>query len=578
MYANKIKSRVTQMVVTKFVSYYRKLQLILEEIKTQQDYNNLSLAFADWYLQNTTGLNEQEIAEGLFDGNGDNGIDAAYIADKKLKLYQFKFPKENNIGGEIDQGSILKTLSGTDFLLDPDAKINSTNKAFSDFHELIKETEIYSVELNFVSYNKGIIDNIDKLDHFVNSKDDFDVSYNIIQRNTILNIFEKLQRTNSITVKIKCKNMQSSYQYQNINSWVGVINAQDLIDSVQPQMSVIFDENIRLFEPDSRVNKGILGTASSSEDSPMFYFYNNGITFIGEDVKYSPTTLNVTIDGASIVNGCQTVTTLYKASQLGKLDSKVDVLVRVIEIKDYDQRAQITEFLNSQTPIKDSYFIANHPIVRDLQHSLLGHGYFLERQVNEYSYKSQYGDEPLQSTLEILHLDDCIQYYTAYYMDRFAYQAKAGKGSLFAKENIEEILGNITAEKVILARDIYSSVSSVVTLYRRSRRNPSNKDFIKFMNLSSQNFDSDDYLFINTGDILIVNTIKHLKDIYIDNTEIDELIRQAIFIIKYVIQDNEEYNKMAPANITRNSQVFSTVKTHIEHFKKSGNLSNGVEG
>lgn len=69
------------------------------------------------------------------------------------------------------------------------------------------------------------------------------------------------------------------------------------------------------------------------------------------------------MQGASIVNGYQTV----------------NVLVIIISIADYSERMKITEYLNSQTPIRDSYFIANHPIVRDLQQKLLQHGYFLER-------------------------------------------------------------------------------------------------------------------------------------------------------------------------------------------------------
>lgn len=52
---------------------------------------------------------------------------------------------------------------------------------------------------------------------------------------------------------------------------------------------------------------------------------------------------------------------------------------------------KITEFLNSQTPIRDSYFIANHPIVRDLQDQLLEKRCFLERQVNEYQYMTDRG-------------------------------------------------------------------------------------------------------------------------------------------------------------------------------------------
>ncbi|MCR1281317.1 AIPR family protein, partial [Klebsiella pneumoniae] len=92
------------------------------------------------------------------------------------------------------------------------------------------------------------------------------------------------------------------------------------------------------------------------------------------------------------VNGCQTVTSLYQLNEEGKLSKDVDILTRIIEISDYEQRSKITEFLNSQNPVKSSYFIANNSIVRDLQTALLEQDYFLERQINEAKHKAQYVD------------------------------------------------------------------------------------------------------------------------------------------------------------------------------------------
>ena len=86
--------------------------------------------------------------------------------------------------------------------------------------------------------------------------------------------------------------------------------------------------------------------------------------------------------------------------------------MRIIEIADYDERMRITEYLNSQTQIKASYFVANHPIIRDLQESLLEKGYFLERQVNEYQFKKEKGIEvgekdviQLETLLQILDIN-----------------------------------------------------------------------------------------------------------------------------------------------------------------------------
>lgn len=42
-------------------------------------------------------MDEQNIAETIIDGNGDNGIDAIIIEDAKMTLFQFKFPDKGKI-------------------------------------------------------------------------------------------------------------------------------------------------------------------------------------------------------------------------------------------------------------------------------------------------------------------------------------------------------------------------------------------------------------------------------------------------------------------------------------------------
>ena len=108
--------------------------------------------------------------------------------------------------------------------------------------------------------------------------------------------------------------MQPAYSNNGIISSVGVINAKALVESIKDVIGVIFDENVRLLETNSSVNNGIKKTASSEEAS-MFYLYNNGITFICDGFIQSPTSQLLTIVGASIVNGCQTVTSLYQLNE-----------------------------------------------------------------------------------------------------------------------------------------------------------------------------------------------------------------------------------------------------------------------
>lgn len=557
------------MPITKYQVYYRKLKDILNSIKDREEYSNDSLAFAHWFLKHQVGLDDQQIGEVIIDGDGDYGIDAVYLNDKKLHVYQFKFPTEKNINKEIEQGDILKTFNGYDMLVDSKHKLRKANKSFMAMKEYLRDEAVYEFEINFVSYNKGIKSNVEVLENRSSKyKDDYEFNYKLYDRDTILNIFEKSQRNTSVDVKLTYKNMTNSYAGENIESSVGVVNATKLVEAVKDELSVVFDENIRLYESDSKVNEGIYKTAIGNDTSGMFYYYNNGITFICDDYKNSPNNNSLFMKGASIVNGCQTVTTLARAYDDSKLREDADLLVRVIKIKKYSERAKITKYLNSQTQIKESYFIANHPIVRDLQEDLLKDNYYLERQTNELSHKQKYDSEYLKGKeLQVLNLSDVIQRYTGYYVDKYAHIAKSGKGALFENDNIEEILGGINAEKAIKSFEVYEKISSIITLYRRMRRNNEKNDFLRYLGVKKEEFVFNEYLFVNTTDILLLNTVHKLSELD-ESANINTLIKIGILIIRDIIKNNDNYKQTPPATLMKRKAVYESVRKYIEENKE----------
>lgn len=137
------------MPITKFDSYYNKLEEVLKAIENEQGYTNISLAFAHWFLKNQIGLSEQEIGESIIDGDGDYGIDAVRLdqKNKTMTVYQFKFPQKQSIGKEISQGDILKTLNGFSILMGQNEVQNNSNKEFIMLRDTLKQTEIYSFNI-----------------------------------------------------------------------------------------------------------------------------------------------------------------------------------------------------------------------------------------------------------------------------------------------------------------------------------------------------------------------------------------------------------------------------------------------
>ena len=566
------------MAISKYESYYNSIKTYISEIRKGNEYDNDSLAFAHWYLKNHFKLNDQQISEAIIDGADDLGIDAIIFDDTNNSLYvfQFKFPsKSDTINSEIAQGDILKTFNGFNTLIDNEIPYIGKNTRFRDFKEQINDTFIDEYKMFFVSFNKGIIANETIIDNNKKLfKNNYGTDLNVIihNRDIISSIYEKINRKNNITISLKYKQIQSAYNVtlREIDSYVGFVNCKDLVSAITENISTIFDENIRLYEYNSTVNNGIYRTATSSSEADMFYFYNNGIVFICDKAHNSPASNTIKLEGASVVNGCQSLNVLYNANNDGKLSDDACVLIRIIQIADFNQRRQITEFLNSQTPIRDSYFISNHHAIRNLQEQLLQKGYFLERQINEYKYKKEH-DTSLSygNDIVVLQLEEALQYFTGYWINNSASAAKRGKGSLFDKNKIDELLLQISADKVIEAVKTYHEISSVLTMYRKTRRNDKKTEFSSYIGISQQELldHIDEYRFMNTGDILLLNVVSNLKRRYeklgLKSITIKELIIDSINIVKGIASNSRETNMAA---FTKNTSVFLEAQTKVSEL------------
>lgn len=562
------------MAITRYESYYAKILEQIREIKENNAYNTESIAFAHWYLEKQELLDNQEIAESIIDGDGDLGIDAILVDEDNavLSVYQFKFPsKKESINLEIDQSDILKTWNGFLTLISNNMEYNGRNEKYLEYKKQLKESFISSFRINFVSFNKGVVANKEIIENCV---DCFvkDTGSNILvryeNRDIISNIYERINRKNKIKISLKYKQMQSAYNVQNrnIDSLVGFVNGKDLVESVSDYMATIFDENIRLYEYGSEINGGMSRTSSSHEQADMFYFYNNGIVFICDDAKNSPSSNIISLEGTSVVNGCQTLNVLYDSFIKGKLRDEVCILVRIIVISDYNERMRITEYLNSQTPIRGSYFISNHTIIRELQKDLLDKGIFFERQVNEYEYMSNANNINAKVN-RIFSLEKTLQYYVAYWVNKYASLAKREKNALFDKNKIEELLAEISADKVIEAYDAYISISEILTKYRKTRRNSNKDDFAVFLGMDQDVLldHIEEFRYMNTGDIILMNAYANLKQRYkelnIMGVSEKDIIVDAIFVVKDIIKKEDEENT---ALLTKNGSVFTKVQDVIK--------------
>lgn len=557
-------------VFGRFQVYYGKIKSELEIIREDYEYTNLSKAFAHWYLVNHVKVSEQEIGEIIIDGNGDNGIDAITVNGDVMTLYQFKFPdREKNIEKAIDEKTVLKMFNGYNKLI---ARKNPKvgNDIFLKYRDIVKEKSIFDYKLEFVVFNNSFSqpaqDALESQIEEIKDKTGNLINYKVVQHKNICDIYDRMQKKSRIDIAMTYRKLDPSYNLgEDVKSFVGFLSAKELIESCKEQMDVIFDENIRLYEGDNDVNTGIYNTAIGDESS-KFFFYHNGIVFICDSCKNSTGNQNLILEGASVVNGCQTINSLKKAYDEEKIKDDVYLQFRVIETTDFDLRAKITEFLNSQTQIRDSYFLANNTFVSALQIELEEKGYFLERLINEYEYKRALNKVKEYEKKKILKLEKIVQIYAAFYHNEYAARAKRGKGELFDKTTVEVLVSGIDAEKVIHSYEWYEKICRVLTIYRKCRRSSSVRmDFFEYLDFDveedSYYKEMDKYAFLNTGDLLLLNTISNLEKRCVYDSK-EEYVIEAIKIAKNAVLNSG----LLPSQATKNNTIFTTIQSEINTY------------
>jgi hypothetical protein len=116
----------------------------------------------------------------------------------------------------------------------------------------------------------------------------------------------------------------------------------------------LFRKNVRQsLGQNNKVNKGMRHTLEG-ERIQDFFFYHNGITALCKKFSLDEETGQLTITDLSVVNGCQSLTTIYSSSQSIRKRSGDDayILFRFYEIPQRDLADRISVYTNSQSAVK----------------------------------------------------------------------------------------------------------------------------------------------------------------------------------------------------------------------------------
>lgn len=384
---------------------------IEEDIREyQENYKYISniqkdeWAFNYWVLDKLFYEDEELVEEKIVDYH-DLGIDAYEIYEDTKDIFLI----QNKYYGETT--AITAEYVKNDFLLRAITALENGTYKKSD--ELQGAFSKYKDSADFTVYLQLFVTN----NIHNREADEYVKKFNVSHPKYIAKIFclddieeryygETQQVKKNISVKVESVNKGTilninteGYKLENVIDARYVLTPivsvyrlyRDSIEKGYP----IFDKNIREYLGNKGVNKSIYQTLLDEEDRKNFFYYNNGITVICDrmtKIVTQPSDYNMnaafTIDNPQIVNGCQTVNSIYEAlknidpDNLEKNFKDTFVMLKILEINREDSGddklyKDIVKYTNSQNSIDEKTFVANTDTFIRLQNEFEAKGFLL---------------------------------------------------------------------------------------------------------------------------------------------------------------------------------------------------------
>jgi hypothetical protein len=360
--------------------------------------NTPERAFIAWTLMRIAGddMAPREAVDAIVDGGQEKGIDAIYVPDRagKIIILQTKYHKDAEKHG-IKKTDLVKLFNGVDWLMRGDLSKITGNPAFAakaqafrDAYVNFEYSEILVVLAATASKGPGKEERDEialGLERLRESGAAFDIATLAAEELHDALISAVHNRYNlEIDINFVGKPFHYERTKESARAIVGAIKGSELAGLFRKHSFRIFDANIRNYLGMGKINQAIQRTAIDKHEAANFWFYNNGVTFVCDEYSFrSLEDTVVKMRNAQIINGCQTVMSLYHAGK--DLKDDVEVLVRIIEKKqDLDFFRRITLCANSQNAVRPADLVGTDTIQLELKRALLKSGIYYETRRGDY--------------------------------------------------------------------------------------------------------------------------------------------------------------------------------------------------
>lgn len=328
-----------------------------------------SRAFLGWFLENYFRLEQSLVDDAICDGPDDKGIDGLYVDTTLEVIYVFQTKLFQNVARSLGD-STLKEFAGTLTQLEDGAAVERLEQTTGnvELRGLIREEKLasrvrsgYEVRGVFVT-NASLDANGERF--LIGGR-----GIDVYDRRRLRSDWLPLGDADPVSAQVSFHLDGLGvirYETQQAKVYVASLRATELIrlDGIESQ--ALFSWNVRQSLGRTKVNKAIAESVSSTEQHRNFMFFHNGLTILANDVSLDEDADILVIDRYSVVNGAQSLSTLFDKKDL--VTDELRLLSRVVRLpQDSDLGAVITRNSNNQNAISARDMQSNSVIQKRLK-------------------------------------------------------------------------------------------------------------------------------------------------------------------------------------------------------------------
>jgi len=374
------------------------LSVIFKEnkhLKKQDSNGKKSFSFLLWFLNRYLPGNDlSEFEDLITEGNDDSSCDLIFKnkdqnGNEIYYVVQAKWFAKSNINKAKEITKEIKACLSDFRLVMSGKKESEYNKNFNaQYQKFLKHKKSNGkIKFVFLALCNGEINVREHIEGFISPLVSFElIDFFKLKQQYIEIEYKGVKTHNPIETPyipksefdLKFEKNQVIYIDRPFKSNIFLVKPKEIYSLFEKYGHSLFYKNIRNPLPSSLFNEEIKSTILNN--SINFWYFNNGITAITDKIEhFHKDSTSATISGIQIINGAQTVFSIYEAYRFASDDERKKmnesglITFRIVTSGGDDFDLKVTRYTNSQNPISERDFHSNDEEQKRLQFDFLKH-------------------------------------------------------------------------------------------------------------------------------------------------------------------------------------------------------------